>query len=78
MNNKEYGKFQKLLDNFDVQDKISDLFVSIVKCLKYELRDEDMTDMTEQIIKEEVGMERIDTEAITFIALKEFEKWKSQ
>ena len=78
MNNKEYGKFQKLLDKFDVQDKISDLFVSIVKCLKYELRDEDMTDMTEQIIKEEVGMERIDTEAITFIALKEFEKWKSQ
>ena len=78
MNNKEYGKFQKLLDNFDVQDKISDLFVSIAKCLKYELRDEDMTDMTEQIIKEEVGSERIDTEAITFIALKEFEKWKSQ
>ena len=78
MNNKEYGKFQKLLDDFDVQDKISDLFVSIAKCLKYELRDEDMTDMTEQIIKEEVGSERIDTEAITFIALKEFEKWKSQ
>ena len=78
MNNKEYGKFQKLLDDFDVQDKISDLFVSIAKCLKYELRDEDMTDMTEQIIKEEVGSERIDTETITFIALKEFEKWKSQ
>ena len=78
MNSKEYGKFQKLLDDFDVQDKISDLFVSIAKCLKYELRDEDMTDITEQIIKEELSMERIDTETITFIALKEFEKWKSQ
>lgn len=78
MNNKEYGKFQKLLDDFDVQDKISELFVSIAKCLKYELRDEDMADITEQIIKEEIGMERIDTETITFIALKEFEKWKSQ
>ena len=70
MNNKEYGKFQKLLDDFDVQDKISDLFVSIAKCLKYELRDEDMTDMTEQIIKEEVGSERIDTETITFYSFK--------
>ena len=52
--------------------------MSIAKCLKYELRDEDMANITEQIIKEEIGMERIDTETITFIALKEFEKWKSQ
>ena len=73
---KELAKYKKLLDDFEVFDKISDVFVSVAKCINYTLTDERGKDVTEEIIKEELSI--IDVEVLTFIALKEFEKWKSQ
>ena len=51
------------------------MFVNVAKCLEYEMYDEDMKDVTEEIIKNEIGMEQIDTETITFVVYKEFKKW---
>lgn len=75
MDNKDFEKYKKLLNDFKVQDKIGDLFVNVAKCLEYEMFDEDMKDVTEEIIKNEIGMEQIDTETITFVVYKEFKKW---
>ena len=68
-------KYEKVLNDFEVQEKISDAFVSVAKCIGYTLVDENKSDVTEEIIKDEIGMERIDTEAITLSVLRELEKW---
>ena len=75
MDNKDFEKYKNLLNEFKVQDKIGYLFVNVAKCLEYEMYDEDMRDVTEEIIKNEIGMEQIDTETITFVVYKEFKKW---
>lgn len=72
---KELAKYKKLLDDFEVFDKISDVFVSVAKCINYTLTDERGKDVTEEIIKEELSMERIDVEVLTLMFYKELEKW---
>ena len=72
---KELAKYKKLLDDFEVFDKISDVFVSVAKCINYTLADERGKDVTEEIIKEELSMERIDVEVLTLMFYKELEKW---
>lgn len=72
---KELAKYKKLLDDFEVFDKISDVFVSVAKCINYTLIDERGKDVTEEIIKEELSMERIDVEVLTLMFYKELEKW---
>ena len=72
---KELAKYKKLLDDFEVFDKISDVFVSVAKCINYTLTDERGKDVTEEIIKEEISIERIDVEVLTLMFYKELEKW---
>lgn len=72
---KELAKYKKLLDDFEVFDKISDVFVSVAKCINYTLTDEKGRDVTEDIIKEELSIERIDVEVLTLMFYKELEKW---
>ena len=40
MDNKDFEKYKKLLNDFKVQDKIGDLFVNVAKCLEYEMYDD--------------------------------------
>lgn len=74
MNEKEYNEYDKLLNDYEVVEKLKDVFVSMAKCLKYELLDENGEDITETIIKEEVDMENIDTEAPLYIMFLELKK----
>lgn len=75
MNNKDYEKYEKILNDFEVQEKIADVFISVSKCLGYEFYDEDMKDTTEDLIQNELGTERIDVETVSFVIYKEFKKW---
>lgn len=75
MNNKDYEKYEKILNDFEVQEKIVDVFISVSKCLGYEFYDEDMKDITEELIQNELGTERIDVETVSFVIYKEFKKW---
>ena len=72
---KELAKYKKLLDDFEVFDKISDVFVSVAKCINYTLTDERGKDVTEEIIKEEISIGKIDVEVLTLMFYKELEKW---
>lgn len=72
---KELEKYKKILNDFEVFDKISDVFVSVAKCINYTLTDKRGRDVTEEIIKEELSMERIDVEVLTLMFYKELEKW---
>ena len=36
---KELEKYKKILNDFEVFDKISDVFVSVAKCMEYTLTD---------------------------------------
>ena len=75
MNNKDYEKYEKILNDFEVQEKIADGFISVSKCLGYEFYDEDMKNITEELIQNELGTERIDVETVSFVIYKEFKKW---
>lgn len=72
---KELEKYKKILNDFEVFDKISDVFVSVAKCMEYSLTDNRGRDVTEEIIKEELSMERIDVEVLTLMFYKELERW---
>lgn len=46
---KELEKYKKILNDFEVFDKISDVFVSVAKCMEYTLTDNRGRDVTEEM-----------------------------
>ncbi len=73
---KTFEEFKKELD-FETTKKLTEIFQMIAKKDGFKATDtETGKDISDEVIENEIGMERIDTENIEFLIYKEWKKWR--
>ena len=72
---KTFEEFKKELD-FETTKKLTEIFQMIAKKDGFKATDtETGKDILDEVIENEIGMERIDIESIEFLIYKEWQKW---
>ena len=72
---KTFEEFKKELD-FETTKKLTEIFQMIAKKDGFKVTDtETGKDISDEVIENEIGMERIDIESIEFLIYKEWKKW---
>jgi hypothetical protein len=72
---KTFEEFKEKYD-FEVTDKLTEIFQIIAKKDGFKATDtETRKDISDEIIENEIGMERIDLESIQFLIYKEWKRW---
>ena len=72
---KSFEEFKEQLD-FEVTDKLIEIFQIVAKKDGFKATDtETRKDISDEIIENEIGMERIDLESIQFLIYKEWKRW---
>ena len=72
---KTFEEFKKELD-FVTTKKLTEIFQMIAKKDGFKATDtETGKDISDEVIENEIGMERIDIESIEFLIYKEWKKW---
>ena len=72
---KTFEEFKKELD-FETTNKLTEIFQLIAKKDGFKATDtETAKDISDEVIENEIGMERIDVESIEFLIYKEWKKW---
>ena len=72
---KTFEDFKEKCD-FEVTDKLTEIFQIIAKKDGFKATDtETRKDISDEIIENEIGMERIDLETIQFLIYKEWKRW---
>ena len=72
---KTFEKFKKELD-FETTKKLTEIFQMIAKKDGFKATNtETGKDISDEVIENEIGMERIDIESIEFLIYKEWKKW---
>lgn len=72
---KTFEEFKEKCD-FEVTDKLTEIFQIIAKKDGFEaIGKETRKDISDEIIENEIGMERIDLESIQFLIYKEWKRW---
>lgn len=72
---KTFEEFKKELD-FETTKKLTEIFQMIAKKDGFKATDtETRKDISDEVIENEIGMERIDIESIEFLIYKEWKKW---
>lgn len=73
---KTFEEFKKELD-FETTNKLTEIFQLIAKKDGFKATDtETGKDISDEVIENEIGMERIDVESIEFLIYKEWKKWR--
>ena len=72
---KTFEEFKEKCD-FEVTEKLIDIFKIVAKKDGFYAKDNETgEDVTDEVIENEIGMERIDLESIQFLIYKEWKKW---
>lgn len=72
---KTFEEFKKELD-FETTKKLTEIFQMIAKKDGFKATNtETRKDISDEVIENEIGMERIDIESIEFLIYKEWKKW---
>ena len=72
---KTFKDFRDQLD-FETTNKLTEIFQTIAKKDGFKAADtETGKDISDEVIENEIGMERIDIESIEFLIYKEWKKW---
>ena len=72
---KTFEEFKKELD-FETTKKLTEIFQMIAKKDGFKASNpETGKDISDEVIENEIGMERIDIESIEFLIYKEWKKW---
>lgn len=72
---KTFEEFKKELD-FETTKKLTEIFQMIAKKDGFKATNtETGKDISDEVIENEIGMERIDIESIEFLIYKEWKKW---
>ena len=72
---KTFKDFRDQLD-FETTNKLTEIFQMIAKKDGFKATDtETGKDISDEVIENEIGMERIDVESIEFLIYKEWKKW---
>ncbi len=72
---KTFEEFKKELE-FETTKKLTEIFQMIAKKDGFKATDtETGKDISDEVIENEIGMERIDVENIEFLIYKEWKKW---
>lgn len=72
---KTFEEFKKELD-FETTKKLTEIFQMIAKKDGFKATNtETGKDISDEVIENEIGMERIDLESIEFLIYKEWKKW---
>lgn len=72
---KTFEEFKKELD-FETTNKLIEIFQMIAKKDGFKATDTKTgKDISDEVIENEIGMERIDIESIEFLIYKEWKKW---
>jgi|GEM_PF-1733030 hypothetical protein len=72
---KTFEEFKEKCD-FEVTDKLKEIFQIIAKKDGFKaIGAETRKDISDEIIENEIGMERIDLESIQFLIYKEWKRW---
>lgn len=72
---KTFKDFRDQLD-FEITNKLTEIFQMIAKKDEFKATDtETGKDISDEVIENEIGMERIDIESIEFLIYKEWKKW---
>ena len=72
---KTFEEFKKELD-FETTKKLTEIFQIIAKKDGFKATNtETGKDISDEVIENEIGMERIDIESIEFLIYKEWKKW---
>ena len=72
---KTFEEFKKELD-FETTKKLTEIFQMIAKKDGFKATNaETGKDISDEVLENEIGMERIDIESIEFLIYKEWKKW---